>query len=79
MKIKVHSSCEIEYFIIFYSTNPVDSSSPLTAKANSHYNILAVVQHVTYVTDFVEFVEEELYTLHGERPAANFNFQARAS
>ena len=27
---------------------------------------------------FVEFVEE-LYTLHGERPAANFNFQARAS
>ena len=27
---------------------------------------------------FVEFVEE-LYTLHGERPAAIFNFQGRAS
>ena len=27
---------------------------------------------------FVEFVEE-LYTRHGERPAAIFNFQARAS
>ena len=27
---------------------------------------------------FVEFVEE-LYTLHGERPPAIFNFQARAS
>ena len=26
---------------------------------------------------FVEFAEE-LYTLHGERPAANFNFQARS-
>ena len=37
-----------------------------------------VVQHVTHVTDFVEFVEE-LYTLHGARPAANFNFQARVS
>ena len=27
---------------------------------------------------FLEFVEE-LHTLHGERPAANFSFQARAS
>ena len=37
----------------------------------------AVVQHITHVTDFVEFVKE-LYTLyHGERPHAIFNFQAR--
>ena len=35
----------------------------------------AVVQHVSYVTDFVELVE--LYTLHGERPPAMFRHGRR--
>ena len=36
----------------------------------------AVVQHVTYVTDFVELVE--LYTLHGERHPAIFRHGRRS-
>ena len=34
---------------------------------------VAVVQHVTFVTVFVELVEE-LYTIYGERPRAFFFF-----
>ena len=37
-------------------------------------------KHVTYVTDFCRVCSvEEFYTLHAERLAAIFNFQARAS